>query len=260
MVHRGVQRSLQLTGADGGVRGDDAQHRGELGGDHARSLDHAADAISVAFQRYGLRLRVRRHDGVGRVASRLVVVRQGRVRAIHSRQHNNQQQQLTDQASGTYGDLVGLRPDEIRDLLGRRRRLLVSRLAGACVGSTGVEDHRLDMAVGDRLAGPLHRCRAESVEREHAGRAVERPLIDDQGEILLALDGGDARRDARGAESFGECDTHGATPIFVSPLSSGSPSATFSDCTAWPAVPRFRLSMAAKAMRRPACRSVTTCT
>ena len=42
------------------------------------------------------------------------------------------------------------------------------------------------MAVGDRLAGPLHRCRAESVEREHAGRAVERPLIDDQGEILLA--------------------------------------------------------------------------
>ena len=76
-------------------------------GDHARSLDHAADAVSVTFQRYGLRLRVRRHDGVGRVASRLVVVRQGRVRAFHSRQHMIQRQQLADQAGRP--DLKGLR-------------------------------------------------------------------------------------------------------------------------------------------------------
>ena len=52
------QRRLHLTGGHHRVGGDDAQHGGQLGGDHARALDHAADAVAVAFDLDGFRLGV----------------------------------------------------------------------------------------------------------------------------------------------------------------------------------------------------------
>ena len=68
----------------------------------------------------------------------------------------------------------------------------------------------------------------------------------------LAFDRGNASCHASCGKTLCERYAHGATPIFVNPASSGSPNATFSDCTACPAVPRLRLSMAANASRRPA--------
>ena len=120
-------------------------------------------------------------------------------------------------------------------------------LPGACVGAAGVQNHGLHMAVGYDVPRPLHRGRAETVRGEHAGSGVKRSIVDHESQILLAFDRGNASCHASCGKTLCERYAHGATPIFVNPASSGSPNATFSDCTACPAVPRLRLSMAANA-------------
>ena len=116
------------------------------------------------------------------------------------------------------------------------------------VGTTGVEDHGFGVAVRHGFAAPLHRGCTESVRREHAGHRVKRAVVDHESEIPSCLQPIEmpATTPASG-ESLRECDAHGATPILVRPASSGRPSAIFNDWTACPAVPRLRLSMAAKA-------------
>ena len=61
------------------------------------------------------------------------------------------------------------------------------------------------------------------------------------------------------AESLGLGDAHGATPTVVSPSVSSSPKARLRHCTAAPAVPFARLSMAPIATTRPAASSTATC-
>ena len=154
-----------------------------------------------------------------------------------------ERQQFADKAGGAYRDIVCGCAQQLGDLFSSGLGLLIARLAGAGIGSARIENHRFDMAIGNDLAGPLHRSRTETVRREYGSR---------QGHILLTLDGGNASSHTGRGESLCKRYTHGATPIFVSPASSGSPNATFNDCTACPAVPRLRLSMAANASRRPA--------
>ena len=64
----------------------------------------------------------------------------------------------------------------------------------------------------------------------------------DDGEVLRRAP--DARVDAGGGEALGGGDAHTSTPASLSPAVSGSPSARFAFCTAWPAAPLPRLSSA----------------
>ena len=66
------KRGLHLTGTDHSIGSDDAQHGGQLRGDHARPLDHAADLPAVGTGQFDrLRLGIRGHDGVGCISSGL---------------------------------------------------------------------------------------------------------------------------------------------------------------------------------------------
>ena len=61
---------LHLAGGDDRIGGDDAQHGGQLRGNHARALDHAADLPAVGAGQFDrLRLGVGGHDGVGGVGT-----------------------------------------------------------------------------------------------------------------------------------------------------------------------------------------------
>src|SRR4029077_16788226 len=68
-----------------------------------------------------------------------------------------------------------------------------------------------------------------------------------------------AGRDSGRAESQRDRDAHGATPIAVRPLVSGSPSIRFAFWMACPAAPLPRLSIAATTTARPALASAAAC-
>src|SRR5262249_38991222 len=111
---------------------------------------------------------------------------------------------------------------------------------------------------------------------EDAGRGAQRPLVDDQGEVrgtgrlqpgchpggAEAARGGDADAGRRLRRRRLLCcaAAHGATPILGRPRPSGRPRARFMLCTAPPAVPLVRLSMALITMIRPVDSSSATCT
>src|SRR5690606_29834149 len=100
--------------------------------------------------------------------------------------------------------------------------------------------------------------------REHGRGDVLGPVVDDERQV------GTARRletggDAGGAEALRAGDGHassdqGATAVVGRPSVSGRPSARFIDCTAPPAVPLTRLSIAQTVTTRPALASTATCT
>src|SRR5690606_3910577 len=113
--------------------------------------------------------------------------------------------------------------------------------------------------VAHRLARPRDGCREHAVAREHGGRDVERPVVDDERDVLRAR-GLEPGRDAGGAEPLRGGDGHGATPSVVRPAVCGRPSAMFMDCTAAPAVPLTRLSIAVTVTTRPAAWSTATWT
>ena len=211
-----------------------------------------------AFKFDGFRLGVGGHDGMGRIRTGLSGIGKGRERFVCARKHMVKRQKLTDQARGADRDIAVFSTYKRRDLLGRGLGLLISRLAGACVCASGIKDDGFHMTVGHDLARPLHGSCAETVCSEHACGCVKRTVIDHESQILLALDRGNASFHTGRGKTLCKCYAHGATPIFVRPASSGSPSATFNDCTACPAVPRLRLSIAAKASKRPALRSMAT--
>ena len=205
-----------------------------------------------AFQLNGFRLGVGGHDGMGRIRTGLSGIGKGRERFVCARKHMVKRQKLTDQARGADRDIAVFGTYKRRDLLGRGLGLLISRLASACVCASGIKDNGFHMTVGHNPTRPLHGSRAETIRSEHSSSRIQRTVIDYKSQILLAFDCGNTGFHAGRGKTLRKCYTHGATPIFVNPASSGSPSATFSDCTACPAVPRLRLSMAANASRRPA--------
>ena len=211
-----------------------------------------------AFQLNGFRLGVGGHDGMGRIRTGLSGIGKGRERFVCARKHMVKRQKLTDQARGADRDIAVFGTYKRRDLLGRGLGLLISRLAGARVCASGIKDDGFHMTVGHDLARPLHGSCAEAVRSEHSGSHIQRTVIDHKSQILLTFDCGNTGFHASRGKTLRKRYAHGATPIFVRPASSGSPSATFNDCTACPAVPRLRLSIAAKASKRPALRSMAT--
>ena len=182
------KRGLHLTGTDHGIGSDNAQHGGQLRGDHARPLDHAADLPAVGTGQFDrLRLGIRGHDGVGCISSGLGGAGKSSISGFGTGQNVIQGQQLADQTSGAHSNILCLCADEFGDRLGGEHGLLISRLTGAGVGTAGVENHGFGVAVRHGFAAPLHRGCTESVRREHAGHRVKRAVVDHESEILLAF-------------------------------------------------------------------------
>src|SRR5699024_3769377 len=94
---------------------------------------------------------------------------------------------------------------------------------------------------------------------EYAGGHVLRAVVDHEGQIG-AGGGFQPGGDTGGSKDLRGGDGHGATPSRGRPRVSGQPHARFIDCTAAPAVPFTRLSMAQTLTTRPALSSTATCT
>src|SRR5699024_2743009 len=132
-------------------------------------------------------------------------------------------------------------------------------LAGGHIGAAGVEHHGAGLAAASDLAAPLHRCPHHTVGGEHAGGHLLRAVVDHEGQIGAA-GGFQPGSDPGGPEALRGGNAHGATPSRGKPRVSGQPHARFIDCTAAPAVPLTRLSMAQTLTTRPALSSTATCT
>ena len=182
-------------------------------------------------------------------------------------------QQQADQPGGGDGDLArAVSAEDLGGLLGGGVGVLEALRAGAGVGAAGVEDDGGDLAALEDLLGPEDGGGLDAVGGEDARGGAAGPVVDHEGQVRVAalLDpGGDARRRESLAAvtltallfasalhpSQPAAARSRATPIVESPVSSGSPRAMFMLCTAPPAVPLVRLSMALIAMIRPAASS-----
>ena len=99
-------------------------------------------------------------------------------------------------------------------------------------------------------AAPDDRRGLDPVAGEDGGGGVRRPVVDDERDVGLA-GGLEAGGDPGGPEARGGGDAHGATPAMLRPAVSARPSAMLALCTAWPAAPLLRLSIALTTMTRP---------
>ena len=120
---------------------------------------------------------------------------------------------------------------------------------GAGVRAAGVEDHRVDPAVGDDLPGPDHRRGLHPVAREDRRGRAAGAVVDHERDVRPAARLEPGRHPGR-PEALRRGDAHGATPTIGSPRVSGRPSARLRDCSAAPPVPFVRLSMAATTTTR----------
>src|SRR5438552_144047 len=92
------------------------------------------------------------------------------------------------------------------------------------------------------------RRRLDAVRREHSG-ADARAVGHDEREVGAEL--ADARGDAARLESRRRGDAHTSTPARRRPADSSKPRTTFAFCTALPAAPLPRLSIAQTTTARP---------
>src|SRR5581483_1840698 len=105
-----------------------------------------------------------------------------------------------------------------------------------------VDHDRLRLGEREMLAADLQARRLHLVAREHR-RSHRRPQRAHDREVL-ALAPADPGGDARRGEATRCRHAHTSTPCRRSPAVSGRPRTMFAFCTAWPAAPLPRLSIA----------------
>ena len=158
---------------------------------------------------------------------------------------------LADQPGGTDRDLDGAAAEDLGGLLGGGVRGLETFRPGARVRTAGVEDDGPQPAGGEHLLRPQHRGRLDLVAGEHAGGGVRGAVVDDQREVEAA-GGLDPGGDPGGPEALGGRRRSRCHPGQRQAGGLRSPRARFMHCTAPPAVPLVRLSIAATATSRRA--------
>ena len=181
-----TRQLLHDGGRHASVRGEEAQHGGHVGADHARALADARDGhrgtTDLHLRRECLGQCVGGHDALG--GTRPVAGLRVGDGGGQSRFDAVVGQRLHDHAGR-----------ERQDLLGRHAQLAGERNAGgartrqavcprARVGVAGVDDHGADgLAAGQMLAADLHRRCAKAVLREHA-RHAGALVQQEHGEVL----------------------------------------------------------------------------
>src|SRR5439155_7557442 len=156
------------------------------------------------------------------------------------------------QPGGADRHLTGADPQRDGQMLRGRVGVLEAGRAGAGVGAAGVEHHGAYPAGPQHLPAPPHRRRLYPVGGEHRGRVEPRTVVDDERHVPAC------RLEPGGNASEAETP-HGATPCAVRPAVSGRPSIRLAHCTACPAAPLPRLSIAAITMIRPLSPSTVDC-
>ncbi len=205
----------------------------------------------------GFLLRGRVDDRHGRVAA--AVGRQGGRGGVDAGQEAVDRQADADQARGADGHLGGVRAGGPRRALHRRLRVGGALRPRTGVGAPGVEDDGGDPPVREHAPRPADGRGLHPAGGADAGGGPGRAQVHHQRQVGIPglLDpGGDAARE----ESPGSSHAHGATPFVDRPSHSGRPRAAFMLCTAPPAVPLVRLSIALTQIRRRASESTATCT
>ena len=219
---RRAQRGVEVGGVDHGVGGEDDEHRGELGREHAGALGHAADAPAAAVDDDLLADRVGGHDRLGRVGA--AVRAEGVVRRVDAGEHGGAVVGEPDQPGGADHDVDRADAEVVGDPLGDGVGGLEAVGAGVAVGAAGVEDDRADDAVLDAPARlhstglALQRLAVKTLAESWRG-----PSLTTRATSLapVRLESGG---DARGAEARGGAVTaHGASPTVVRPVVSSRP-------------------------------------
>ena len=156
-------------------------------------------------------------------------------------------QQMADDPGGADCNLLGRQTQFLSCPLGHSPGLVQALGTSAGIGIARVDDHGSGTAFFEDSASPYDRSGPETIGCEDPHSRVHGSTVDDQGQVAAL---GASRTVGDGGASPEACrigDAHGATPMVVSPVSSGRPKARFTAWRAWPAVPRVRLSMAEKA-------------
>ena len=278
----GAQSGIELIRRCDSIGRDDAQHGGQRRREHACALGHSADVPFVrVVQRRLLRHGIGGHDRVCRVGAAGDSAGQFVHHLGDTGDQLVHGQAVTDKSGRTDSDLdrarLGAPITQCRsNFLGSLVCILESTRARAGVRAARVEHHRAQLARRQDLLRPEHRSCLDLVQGEDAGSGQIGSLVEHQCEVRLAtlLDTGsnsgtaESGRcgDALRAEQTSPGDVnhvcngrvrlgcvvdllrivgaHGATPTVERPAVSGRPRARFIDCTAPPAVPLVRLSIA----------------
>ena len=170
-------------------------------------------------------------------------------------EHLVERQQHADHAGREDEHLLRVEVEQPARLGRGRERVELAALAGGRVRDARVDHDRLRLGDLEMLLRDDDRRGQHLVDGEHR-RADRRHGRADDGEIEPLAP--DARGDAGGDEALGRGDAHTSTPASRSPAVSGRPSARFAFCTACPAAPLPRLSIAQTTIRVPVARSVKT--
>ena len=247
-----AQHGVERGGVGHGVGRDHDEHRGQRRGEHARALRHPADDEAVAAGRRELRHRVGRHDRACSVRPAV-----GRGAGEGARQPVEEPvggQTLADETGGAHRDVACADAGEPADQLGRAVRVEEAVRAGARVGAAGVErDRAHDAGAAAPAATTATGAAFTRLRVNTPAAACSGPSLSTRATSRSPEDFSPAATPAA-RKPCGGGDAHGATPISVSPAPSGRPRARLAFCSAWPAAPLTRLSIAETTTARPAVR------
>src|SRR5699024_10755709 len=186
------------------------------------------------------------------------VLGQSRHRLRHPGEQFFAWQLRPDHAGGTHQDILDGRVEFPGNTLRCRSSVLVAVRPRVTVRTTtGVENHRTCTTGIHHTLTPNHWIRSATVGGEHSCGDIVGAVIDHERDVGLTARF-EARRDSTRTETCRIGNCHGATPVTANPVVSAKSRAIFMDCTAAPAVPLVRLSIAATAVNRPAAASTAT--
>ena len=196
---------------NGRISGDDANHSGHIGHDHARTLCHTAhrehasvitQAVTAKRHSEFLRLGIRRHDGSSRIgASCDGQCRDGRRRTAFKRLHL---QVLADNARRSHQNLLHRTAERVGDDAGRLARRLKALIAGSRIGDARINCHRTCDAMPHTIKMLFRhrdRSRAEHVCGEHRG-ARRRLIGSNQREVQTFWVSAESRMDTASLEAL----------------------------------------------------------
>ena len=264
-VHRLPQRRLQEGLGDGGVGGQEAEHGGHVGVDHAGALGHPAQAVGPETDGQVLGAGVGGHDGQGEVAAPFPL----QSYPLHRQGDLLHGQVGADDAGGGHHHVLGRHPQATGSQTRHLAGVLQAAGAGGGIGAARVGDDRLGAAIGQVLAGDQQGGRLHAVAGVDGGRragrlGVEEPQVVFVGVVADAGMGGPGQEAGRGGDAARfqhlQVVAHGRLlqgyrAGISRPMLSGKPSITFMFWMACPAAPFTRLSMALTTTSRPAASS-----
>ena len=203
-VKGGVHGLAEGVGEEGGldrdVGGDEGEHSGQVGMDHAGAFGHAAQRVLAPglgeASRPVLGTGVGGHDG----ASELQAAIAGQLDAGDSLLYSRHQQEGADDAGGGYHHIVGGEAQFAGGQLGHLPGVAKALVAGGGVGAAAVADDGLSAAIGQVLLSDDEGCRPHPVAGEDGGGSAGRLGVE-EAQVQLVLVAAQASAGSAGQEA-----------------------------------------------------------